>query len=158
MYKSIKTLYQDIKDSGKAMDLFLYSFFWMILSAVAAYPDLCLNRDASVFYLTDINDYRQKFILPFLLFLGGFMFDFSMATKDLEIGERRGRLFKSLVFSLVAIVVFGTISLVSDYKLIRYGFFLLTWATISIIKGLTILISWSDKNIVVTQPQMTITR
>lgn len=158
MYKSIKTLYQDIKDSGKAMDLFLYSFFWMILSAVAAYPDLCLNRDASVFYLTDINDYRQKFILPFLLFLGGFMFDFSMATKDLEIGERRGRLFKCLVFSLVAIVVFGTISLVSDYKLIRYGFFLLTWATISIIKGLTILISWSDKNIVVTQPQMTITR
>ncbi|MEE3485759.1 MAG: hypothetical protein VZQ98_15745 [Bacteroidales bacterium] len=156
MYKSIKTLFQDIKDSGKGIDLLLYSFFWMILSAVAAYPDLCINRDSSVFYLTNVSDYQQKFILPFLLFLGGFMFDFSMATKDLEIGERRGRLFKSLVFSLVAIVVFGTISLVSDCKLIKYGFFLLLWATISIIKGLTILISWSDKNIVVTQPQMTI--
>jgi len=130
----------------------MYSLFWMVLSAVAAYPSLCLEWDTSVFYLDQTVEYQKRFLLPMLLFLGGFMFDFSMSTQDLEIGLRRGRLYKCLVFALVVIVVLWSLFIIVNDEWAKIMVFIFMWATISIIKGITILISWSDKNIVVTQP------
>lgn len=152
----LREIYQDIKDSKKGSDLLMYSFFWMVLSVVAAYPELCLDGDTSVFYLDRTIDYQRKYLLPLLLFLGGFMFDFSMATQDLEIGIRRGRLYKCLIFALVVIVVLWTVSIIVSPVWAKLVVFILMWATISFIKGITILISWSDKNIVIKQPRISI--
>lgn len=148
----IKEIFQDIRNSKKGSDLMMYSLFWMVLSAVAAYPSLCLEWDTSVFYLDQTVEYQKRFLLPMLLFLGGFMFDFSMSTQDLEIGLRRGRLYKCLVFALVVIVVLWSLFIIVNDEWAKIMVFIFMWATISIIKGITILISWSDKNIVVTQP------
>lgn len=146
----LKEISQDIRNSKKGPDLLMYSIFWMLLSAVAAYPTLCLEWDMTVFNLEKTTDYQRLYILPMLLFLGGFMFDFYMATQDLEIGIRRGRLYKCLIFSLVVIVVLWSLSVIFKYLWAKLMAFILMWATISLIKGLTVLISWSDNNIVIT--------
>ena len=50
-----------ITNSHKWKDIIFHSLAWMIVSVVAAYPDLCLKFDVTVFSTTTRDEYCNKY-------------------------------------------------------------------------------------------------
>ena len=145
---------KDLKQisQNKMIDAVIQSFFWMMISIVAAYPDLCLDFDTSMFSETTRDAYCQDFVLPILLFLLAFVFDFFFSIKDLSIGQKRGALFKLLtIFLCTLILLFCLISII-PYVWIQFTIFILLWINISLIKGLTVLIPGAEDLIMLKAP------
>lgn len=127
-------------NKNKIKEVLVHSFVWMFVSLIAAYPDLCLKFDISIFKLTAVDEYNRLFVFPMLLFLFAFIFEFVFAIKDLNIGQKRGSLFKLLMFLIcVVVLVFAVITVVPCVGM-KIILFILLWMGISLIKGLTILI------------------
>lgn len=68
------------KNCEKKKDVLLHSVVWMIISIVAAYPNLCLNFDTSIFSTQTRDEYCNTYLLPIMLFLLAFIFDFFFST------------------------------------------------------------------------------
>ena len=150
----MKQLVMFIKESGKLKDIILQSVFWMIVSVVAAYPSFCLKGDPSMFHMVTRDDYCDKFLIPIVLFLAAFIGDFWFSIKDLPIGQKRGYLLKSLI--LLIFVMFTLLFLITvipqDMTEGKIGGFILLWISLSLIKGLTVLIPGSDEEVTLTKP------
>lgn len=150
----MKQLVMFIKESGKLKDIILQSVFWMIVSVVAAYPSFCLKGDPSMFHTVTRDDYCDKFLIPIVLFLAAFIGDFWFSIKDLPIGQKRGYLLKSLI--LLIFVMFTLLFLITvipqDMTEGKIGGFILLWISLSLIKGLTVLIPGSDEEVTLTKP------
>lgn len=172
MFEPIKKIVRDLKVSGQWKEVLLYSFFWMIISVLAAYPALFMQDGGvySILYPKNVDDYQAKLVLPFALFFTAFIFDFCVSTKNVQIGYQREQLYKCLLLMIVCIAFLIVLSITirlfdarsdlafyaSYFHAIRYTSLALLWIVICIIKGLTILISWSDENQLLTQPSKNI--
>ena len=172
MFEPIKKIVRDLKVSGQWKEVLLYSFFWMIISVLAAYPDLFMKEGGvySTLYPENVDDYQANLVLPFALFLTAFIFDFCVSTKNVQIGSQREQLYKCLLLMIVVIAFLIVLSITlrlfgarpalesyaSYFHVARYTSLALLWMVICIIKGLTILISWSDENQLLTQPSKNI--
>lgn len=141
-----------IKSCNKKMDVFLQSVAWMIISVVSAYPNFCLKFDISMFTITNRDDYCYQFLLPIMLFLLAFMFDFFFSIKDLNIGQKRGDLFK--IFTLLLCLMMFFLCLLTIVPNIDWKIFLfiILWMNISLIKGLTVLIPGEDELVMLKTP------
>lgn len=145
--KYIKEIISDMK-----WDILLHSIVWMIISVVAAYPDLCLNFDDSIFYTTTRDDYCNKYLLPIMLFLLGFIFDFVFSIKDLNIGQKRGELLKLFVVLICSMILIFCLITITPCTFIKILLFLLLWFNISLIKGLTIMIPGTENIVILEAP------
>jgi len=139
-----------IKD--KKWDIILHSIVWMIISVVAAYPDLCLKGDVSVFNTITRDDYCNKYLLPIMLFLLGFVFDFVFSIKDLNIGQKRGELLKSFIILICSMIFIFCLITIVPYTCIKILLFILLWFNISLIKGLTVMIPGTDDVVILEAP------
>lgn len=139
---SIREYIKSNKD--KCIDILLQSFAWMIVSVVAAYPDLCINFKMDLFSPVSSEQYCNDFLRPVLLFLVAFIFDFYFSIKDLNIGQKRGGLFK--IFTLLLCTLFIILSCITiiTCACAKLFLFILLWFNISLIKGLTVLIPGED--------------
>lgn len=137
---------------NKKRDVLFQSAVWMIISIVAAYPDFCLYFDTSMFSGTTRDVYCNKFLLPIMLFLLAFVFDFFFSIKDLNIGQKRGALFKLLTILLCTLIFVFCLITIIPYVWIQIVLFILLWMNISLIKGLTVLIPGAEDLIVLEVP------
>lgn len=137
---------------NKKRDVLFQSAVWMIISIVAAYPDFCLDFDTSMFSGTTRDVYCNKFLLPIMLFLLAFVFDFFFSIKDLNIGQKRGALFKLLTILLCTLIFVFCLITIIPYVWIQIVLFIFLWMNISLIKGLTVLISGAEDLIVLEVP------
>lgn len=137
---------------NKKKDIILHSFFWMIISVVAAYPDLCLKGDVSVFNTVTRDDYCNKYLLPMMLFLLGFVFDFVFSIKDLNIGQKRGELLKSFIILICSMIFIFCLIIVIPCTCIKIALFILLWFNISLIKGLTVIIPGAEDVVILEVP------
>ncbi len=129
---------------NKKRDVLFQSAVWMIISMVAAYPKLCLDFDPSIFNETTKNAYCNNFLLPIMLFLLAFVFDFFFSIKDLNIGQKRGALFKLLTILLCALIFIFCLITIIPCVCLQIVLFILLWMNISLIKGLTVLIPGAE--------------
>lgn len=141
-----------ITNSHKWKDIIFHSLAWMIVSVVAAYPDLCLKFDVTVFSTTTRDEYCNKYLLPIMLFLLAFIFDFFFSIKDLNIGQKRGELLKSLIVLICTMIFVFCLITISPYIYIKIPLFLVLWINISLIKGLTVLIPGTDDVVLLEAP------
>ena len=148
----MKYIKEYIENSNKISDVIFQSVVWMIISVVAAYPDLCLKFDTSVFCTTTRDEYCYKFLLPIMLFLLAFIFDFFFSIKDLNIGQKRGSLFK--LFTILICTMFFLLCLITIVPclFVKIILFVILWMNISLIKGLTVLIPGEDDLVVLEMP------
>lgn len=137
---------------NKKRDVLFQSAVWMIISIVVAYPDFCLDFDTSMFSGTTRDVYCNKFLLPIMLFLLAFVFDFFFSIKDLNIGQKRGALFKLLTILLCTLIFVFCLITIIPYVWIKIVLFILLWMNISLIKGLTVLIPGAEDLIVLEVP------
>lgn len=148
----MKYLKEYIRTCDKLRDIISQSVAWMIISLVAAYPQLCLHFDTSVFTTTTRDDYCNKFLLPIMLFLLAFIFDFFFSIKDLSIGQKRGSLFKCFTILICLMVfIFCLITVIPCIHL-KIALFFLLWADICLIKGLTVLIPGEEELVELSVP------
>ena len=137
---------------NKRKDVVFQSLAWMIISMVAAYPNFCLNYDLSIFCTTTRDEYCNSFLLPIMLFLLAFILDFFFSIKDLNIGHKRGVLFKFLTILLCLLILEFCLITIFSCVGIKVVLFILLWLNISLIKGLTVLIPGADDLIMLTTP------
>lgn len=141
-----------LRTCNKKLDVAFQSLAWMIISMVAAYPDLCLRFDTGVFSTTTRDEYCNKFLLPIILFLLAFIFDFFFSIKDLNIEQKRGTLFKMFTVLICTMCfIFCLITIISCIQ-IKIVLFIALWMNISLIKGLTVLIPGENDIIVLKEP------
>lgn len=125
---------------------------WMIISVVAAYPDLCLKGDISIFNTTTRDDYCNKYLLPIMLFLLGFIFDFVFSIKDLNIGQKRGELLKTFIILICSMIFIFCLITVIPCIYVKIPLFILLWGNISLVKGLTVLIPGTEDIVMLEAP------
>ena len=87
-----------------------------------------------------------------MLFLLAFVFDFFFSIKDLNIGQKRGALFKLLTILLCTLIFVFCLITIIPYVWIKIVLFILLWMNISLIKGLTVLIPGAEDLIVLEVP------
>lgn len=99
-----------------------------------------LYGDTSIFQTTTRNQFCEDFLTPVLLFLVIFIFELVFSISGTEINKKKGDLLK-LVFVLLAVFFFLFTTLIYTPLLeAKIMIFLLMWASIVMIKGITIVV------------------
>lgn len=125
---------------GKGLSFLLYCLGWSIFSLTAAYPSFMLYGDTTVFQTTTRDQFCEKFLTPVLLFLVIFIFELVFSIAETEIDKKKGELLK-VVFILLAVFFFLFTAIIYTPLLeVKIGLFLFMWASIVMIKGITIVV------------------